>query len=575
MKKKRNFKRISTIWGENFDPSCPLSEYPRPQFQRESYLCLNGKWGFEVLNGENKVYEGEIIVPYSPETMLSGVERETSKNETLHYFRKFAFPKDFIKGKVLLHFGGVDQFARVVFNGTEVTSHADGYLPFSVDVTGLVQEENTLEVFVTDLTENSELPRGKQSSSPGGIWYTAQSGIWQTVWLESVPDSYIESIRLTPDIDKGELRIEIKKEGNPSYDEVRIISEKGGFDVSLQEDTAVIKIAEVKLWSPEEPFLYDLALSYGKDKVSSYFAMRKFSVERDKYGAMRFCLNNKQYFINGVLDQGYYPESLLTPPDDRAMIFDIQTAKKLGFNTIRKHIKIEPLRWYYHCDRTGLLVWQDLVNGGGIYSRMVTQVMGFLGMFTPDFNYKRFSRLNTEGREAFSRHLEGAAALLFNSPSVAVWTIFNEGWGQFDAGLFTSRLWQLDPTRPVDSTSGWIDQFTGDFKSLHIYYKRLRVPLVQDRAVAITEFGGYSLPLPTHTAFDSDFGYKKFRKQDLYALAVNRLYKSQLYPLISQGLCAAVYTQLTDVEEELNGIITYDRKVLKLDAIPAPPDSED
>lgn len=224
--------------------------------------------------------------------------------------------------------------------------------------------------------------------------------------------------------------------------------------------------------------------------------MRKFSVERDKYGAMRFCLNNKQYFINGVLDQGYYPESLLTPPDDRAMIFDIQTAKKLGFNTIRKHIKIEPLRWYYHCDRTGLLVWQDLVNGGGIYSRMVTQVMGFLGMFTPDFNYKRFSRLNTEGREAFSRHLEGAAALLFNSPSVAVWTIFNEGWGQFDAGLFTSRLWQLDPTRPVDSTSGWIDQFTGDFKSLHIYYKRLRVPLVQDRAVAITEFEDTLFPSP-------------------------------------------------------------------------------
>lgn len=572
-----DLSKIKTVWSASFNRNSPLSEYPRPQMQRDSYICLNGVWkcimaeNCERLNSE-KDYEGEIVVPFSPEAPLSGVNRILKDNEVLRYSRNFSLPKDFNKGRVLLHIGATDQYAKVIVNETAIVTHSDGYIPFSADITDyLINGENTLDILVWDWTEKSGLPRGKQSSDPKGIWYTSQSGIWQTVWLESVPETYIEYLTLTPDIDNNIIKIKVSLKGKNAKDTpVTVSSKLGSFKESSADGLFEIKLTDTKLWSPENPFLYDLTVTTRDDEVESYFAMRKFAVTEDDYGVMRFHLNNKPYFCHGVLDQGYWPDGLYTPPSDEAFVYDITEMKNLGFNTLRKHIKIEPLRWYYHCDRLGMLVWQDMVNGGGNYSRFVTQVMGFTNITIKDNHYKLFAREDEKAQDAFSCHIENVINLLYNSPCVAVWTIFNEGWGQFDANFFTDKVWKLDSTRPVDHASGWIDQGGGDFKSLHIYYKKVRLP--QDsRAIALTEFGGYSLKIEGHTACNKPFGYKRFESTKTLNTAINALYNQEVFPLIKQGLCAAIYTQLSDVENELNGLITYDRKVVKLTSPIIPP----
>lgn len=563
---------LFTPWGETLDRDHPLPEYPRPQLRRESYLNLNGRWRYAIRagGGAPEEYDGAIIVPFSPESLLSGVGRQVGPEDTLWYQRTFALPEGFRKDRVLLHFGAVDQTCQVFVNGELAGEHQGGYLPFAFDITDSLSEgENTLTVAVTDRTSLSRHAYGKQSFTPGGIWYTPQSGIWQTVWLESVPENHVESLKITPLYDEKKVRfvltakapdganIVVRKDG-------QVIAEdwydgtKGSLDMPVTDE-------HVRPWTPEDPFLYDVTVTLGEDRVDSYFAMRKFgTAEVD--GKKVLALNGRPIFMNGVLDQGYWSDGLYTAPGDQALIYDIETMKDLGFNMLRKHIKIEPLRWYYHCDRLGMIVWQDLPSGGGRQSPMVTQVLPFLGIHLKDKNCRRFGREDEESRDQFVQDLYDTVDLLYNTPSLAVWAPFNEGWGQFDSLQITQLLWEEDPTRLVDHASGWHDQGGGDFKSRHVYFRPVKLRPDGDRVLALTEFGGYSMAVPGHCASEKLFGYKMYHTAGDLMEAYLRLYREEILPHMEErGLSAAVYTQLSDVEEEVNGILTYDRRLCKLD----------
>ena len=563
---------LFTPWGETLDRDHPLPEYPRPQLRRESYLNLNGRWRYAIRagGGAPEEYDGAIIVPFSPESLLSGVGCQVGPEDTLWYQRTFALPEGFRKDRVLLHFGAVDQTCQVFVNGELAGEHQGGYLPFAFDITDSLSEgENTLTVAVTDRTSLSRHAYGKQSFTPGGIWYTPQSGIWQTVWLESVPENHVESLKITPLYDEKKVRfvltakapdganIVVRKDG-------QVIAEdwydgtKGSLDMPVTDE-------HVRPWTPEDPFLYDVTVTLGEDRVDSYFAMRKFgTAEVD--GKKVLALNGRPIFMNGVLDQGYWSDGLYTAPGDQALIYDIETMKDLGFNMLRKHIKIEPLRWYYHCDRLGMIVWQDLPSGGGRQSPMVTQVLPFLGIHLKDKNCRRFGREDEESRDQFVQDLYDTVDLLYNTPSLAVWAPFNEGWGQFDSLQITQLLWEEDPTRLVDHASGWHDQGGGDFKSRHVYFRPVKLRPDGDRVLALTEFGGYSMAVPGHCASEKLFGYKMYHTAGDLMEAYLRLYREEILPHMEErGLSAAVYTQLSDVEEEVNGILTYDRRLCKLD----------
>ncbi len=554
---------MKTIWGEKLDKSNILPEYPRPQMVRESYFNLNGIWNYAITESENLPdnFDGEILVPFSPECELSGVKRSLSPTQTLWYQRVFILPEDFNIGRVLIHFGAVDQVATVFINGIEVCTHVGGYTPFSADITSSLQEENTILVKVRDYSDTSYHSRGKQKSKRGGIWYTAQSGIWQTVWLESVPAEYIIGLRITPLFDESAVELTVIAQG--SYECCAHIAS----DVITFMSNTLTKISMPSFipWTPENPHIYDLKIKMGEDLVKSYFGMRKFSIEPDKDGVKRLFLNNEPYFHNGLLDQGYYSDGMYTAPSDEAMIFDIQTAKDMGFNMLRKHIKIEPLRWYYHCDRIGMLVWQDMINGGGDYRFMTITSPVMTGKHIKDNNYKRFAREEEEGRIQYYRELDEMINHLYNSVSIAMWVPFNEGWGQFDAKEAVKRIQKLDTTRTIDHASGWHDQFIGDIKSLHVYFKKYVFKKDKlNRAVILSEFGGYNFRINGHSFNEKDFGYKRFESEEAFLEAYRNLYENEIIPAKEQGLCAAVYTQLTDVEDELNGLITYDRKTIKL-----------
>lgn len=570
-KKKSGLRTLLTPWGENLNPDAPLPEYPRPQMERDSFFNLNGRWQYAfVKTGEPqpKEYDGEIIVPFSPESPLSGVGRALAKDETLWYRRTFTLPDGFVRGRVVLQFGAVDQRCTVWVNGKEVCAHAGGYLPFSADITHALRTgENELVVAVTDKTADDIFSYGKQNDKPGGIWYTAQSGIWQTVWLESVPERYIERLSITPLYDEGKVSVAVlMNEGSAEGATVEVYREGTAIATGVcgADNTCTITLGDFISWSPDNPFLYDLVVAADNDRVKSYFGMRKFSLVQDDKGYMRLALNNKPYFHNGLLDQGYWSDGLYTPPDDRAMESDIRTMKDLGFNMLRKHIKIEPLRWYYHCDRLGMLVWQDMVSGGEHYKPMVTQILPFIGIHLKDSRYRLFGRNDEKSKNQYLEEMEETVALLYNTVSLAVWVPFNEGWGQFDSLAVTQRMWELDPTRQVDHASGWHDQGGGDFKSRHVYYKPIRLK-ADGRALALSEFGGYSLPVEGHMASDTEFGYRILRTRGDFWEAFRTLYEKEVIPHIEKGLCAAVYTQLSDVEEEVNGLLTYDRRVLKVD----------
>ena len=560
---------LYTRWGKQLDKNNILSEYPRPQFRRGSYLNLNGVWSYAIVKEQEcpESFDGEILVPFSPESPLSGVGCQLLPNEYLFYKRSFTLPAGFNCGRVLMHFGAVDQEARVSINGVEVGTHVGGFLPFSLDITDAVKDgENTVLVRVRDVSDTMYYARGKQKLQRGGIFYTAQSGIWQTVWLESVPQDYITHLKLTPMYDDGCIRIETQASGDAEteieiYDGAQKIASAAGADVT-------VRLENFKSWSPESPFLYDLKLKHGTDSVDSCFAMRKISLGKNEYGYPCMLLNNEPYFHNGLLDQGYYSDGYLTPPSDEAMIHDIQTAKDLGFNMLRKHIKIEPMRWYYHCDRLGMLVWQDMVNGGEHETFYWTGVTGFLHWKMDDTsqkNYKHAGRLNAAGREMYTRETRETVELLYNVPSIVLWVPFNEGWGQFNAKDAYELVKSLDPTRLIDHASGWHDQGAGDFNSRHIYFTPIYSKL-DDRPFILSEFGGLGIRAPGHMFTKKIFCYKMYKTREKITDAYRRMYENKIIPYIKKGMAASVYTQLTDVEEEINGMMTYDREEIKLDA---------
>lgn len=549
-----------TRWGETLDKNNVLGEYPRPQMRRSSFINLNGLWDYAFTAAGEKQpdkWYGKILVPFSPESELSGVGRTLSPDEYLWYRRDWAKP-DVGEGRVILHFGAVDQSCTVYINGLRAYRHNGGYLPFEFDATGFLSKDvNELSLSVRDVSDTSYHSRGKQKLKRGGIWYTPQSGIWQTVWAECIPKDCVRSLHITPDFDHACVNVRADIVGESKAYAL--------FDGQQYPLPASIHVPGFEPWSPENPKLYDFSVICGADRVESYFAMRKFSVEADENGVKRLFLNGKPYFHNGLLDQGYWSDGMYTAPSDEALIFDIQTAKDMGFNMLRKHIKVEPLRWYYHCDRLGMIVWQDMVSGGQPYSFLHVSALPTLGKVDlPDQDAKPYGRSGVLSRARFRREMADTVRLLYNCPCIALWTVFNEGWGQFDALDMANELKKLDPTRFIDHASGWQDQGYEEMKSRHIYFRPVKLKN-DGRALALTEYGGYILAVDGHRWTDKVFGYRICRDSAALAHDYEKLMLGQVLPHIrKEGLTAAVYTQITDVEEELNGLMTYDREVLKI-----------
>ena len=563
-----------TPWGEALDREHPLPEYPRPQLRRNSYLNLNGIWEYAITKTAEKpaAMQGEIVVPFSPETPLSGVGHILQPDEYLWYRRSVTLPEGFFRGgRLLLHFGAVDQRCTVWVNGQEAGSHTGGYLSFALDATELIEGDAfTLELRVTDPTDTGSLSRGKQRLKNTGIWYTPQSGIWQTVWMECVPENYLRSLRITPKPEENAVHIRLEAD-DPAMAAVTICRDGGiiaeGQTDENGESTLTIPAEELRLWSPENPFLYDAAINLtGGDKVESYFGMRAFGIGKDEKGLPRLLLNGKPYFQNGLLDQGYWSDGYYTAPSDEALIHDIAEMKRLGFNMLRKHIKVEPLRWYYHCDRLGMLVWQDMMNGGESYSPLSIYVFSNLGLRVKDDRYRYFSRSDEAGRTHYYEELGQMIDLLYNTVSLALWVPFNEGWGQFDALKAAEFIRKRDDTRPIDHASGWYDQGGGDIKSIHWYFRPYhhKQPPKEQRPICLTEYGGYNCAVPGHCWGEgAEFGYKKIADPAEFNRAFQKLMEEQIIPAKERGLAAAVYTQVSDVEGERNGLLTYDRKVCK------------
>ena len=555
---------MKTVWGEQLDPNAVLQEYPRPQMVRESYRNLNGLWDYAITdtNACPENWDGKILVPFSPEAALSGVGRTLLPGQYLWYRRELTeMPQAGMR--LLLHFGAVDQECRVWLNGRLLGGHTGGYTAFTLDATDALAESNVLLVAVRDGTDTNELSRGKQKTKRGGIWYTPQSGIWQTVWAEWVPERYISALRITPDAAHSCVRVTVQSE----YDGVCYLHFQGRRIGGFTNRETTIRVENAELWSPEHPKLYDFSAELGSDRVESYFALRDAAVGRDKAGQPCLLLNGKPYFHSGVLDQGYYPDGLYTAPSDEAMIYDITLMKRMGFNMLRKHIKIEPLRWYYHCDRLGMLVWQDMMNGGGDYRLLTISAPLFTHRSRSDHDYRRFARTDAAGRAAYYTELTEMVTQLYSCPCIVMWVPFNEGWGQFDAAEAVRRIETLDKTRTIDHASGWHDQRIGSIQSLHVYFYPYRYkPDRLGRAVVLSEFGGYQLPVAGHTWNDANFGYKGYKTPEALMEAYRKLFETQILPARRKGLAASVYTQLSDVEDEVNGFVTYDRKVEKLDA---------
>ncbi len=611
---------LTTIWGENIDPLCPLPEYPRPQMQRESFISLNGYWDYAVTSSGSfpSKFDGTILVPFSPECTLSGVGRQLLPSQFLWY-RKTLPPLDLSDNcgtRLILHFGAVDYEAHVYINDICVTSHRGGYLPFHADITPYMKDgENELAVKVRDVTHLESQARGKQSLTRGGIFYTAQSGIWQSVWLEQVPTSHIENVWFETDYDARRVTAHITAAaGNDSpalslsvyADSQPILHRTASFHNSSRTALSFTLPEEhFHSWSPESPFLYPVTITLGKDTVQSYFAMRIFTIEhrplqtdpqkqtpyvklqipgfakrlyvnaKDKADPKAslvpvFCLNHNPCFLMGALDQGYWPDGLYTAPSDEALIYDITVMKSLGYNMLRKHIKVENARWYYHCDRLGMIVCQDMVNGG---SRYHMPVISYLPTLFPslaahlkDSHYALLSRKDKRARKQWEKECMETVSHLKFFPSIAIWVPFNEGWGQFDTARITRMIKKKDPDRLIDSASGWFDQNCGDFISVHNYFRPLTVPVKKwaDRAFFLSEYGGFACHVKGHSSVERIFGYKRFETIKGFQRAYRSLIQKSLLPLKKQGLSAAVFTQVSDVEEEVNGILTYDRKVNKL-----------
>lgn len=543
---------LSTPWTQDVSPANSHPEHPRPQQVRDSWATLNGLWDYAIrprAEARPDAFEGQILVPYPVESALSGVKRAVGPEQRLWYRRAFAVP-DFAAGKrLLLHFQAVDWHAQVWLNGTLLGEHKGGFDPFSFDVTDALREaaEQELVVAVWDPTDKGSQPRGKQVLNPGGIFYTAVTGIWQTVWLEAVPQTYIQSLKLVPDIDAGELQLTVTTNAAAQVTAHAVDGQRQVATVTGPSgQTLRLKIAEPKLWSPDSPFLYDLGVQLeGGDEVASYFGLRKIEVKKDEAGVNRLFLNNRVLFQIGPLDQGWWPDGLYTAATDEALRFDVEMTRKLGYNMARKHVKVEPARWYYHCDQLGLLVWQDMPSGGGAGERIGD------GTSFP--------------RSQFELELQRMIAALHNHPCIVMWVPFNEGWGQHDTPQVVAAVQNYDPTRPVNEASGWTDHGSGDVKDIHSYPGPAMPALEDNRVAVLGEFGGLGIPLPGHLWWDKkNWGYRNFESLPDIQLAYDGLIR-RLWPMVGKGLSAAVYTQTSDCEGEVNGLMTYDRKVVKFD----------
>ena len=534
---------LDTPWSDQ--PDIPWNEYPRPQLRRDSFFCLNGRWRFAV-NGEDR---GEILVPYPPESKLSGAA-VPEIGDQLTYEREFILPEGFRKDRVILHFGAVDQECTVYLNDIELGSHVGGYLPFSFDVTEQLRERNTLRVIVFDPLD-TDLPYGKQRKDRGGMWYTPVSGIWQTVWMESVPENYIRGVKLEPALDS----VVITVDGSGPF-----TVECDGKIYRPKTNRFRIRPENPRLWTPEEPNLYTVVVRNCDDAVETYFALR--TIEPKKVGKHhRLCLNGKPYFFHGMLDQGYWPDGLFLPGSPEGYTWDIRTMKELGFNTIRKHIKIEPERFYYDCDRLGMIVFQDLINSGPYHYLRDTAIPTIGGKLTT------YHETPSERRRTFFlTHGEQTLAHLHNHPCILLYTLFNEGWGQHDTQNLYRHFKALEPNRIWNAASGWFKNSDSDVQSEHIYFGSLRMKAQGRRPLLLTEFGGYSCALEGHRFnLDEEYGYQKYRSREEFQGALSKLYRNDILPQIATGLCGAILTQLSDVEDETNGLVTYDRRIVKAD----------
>lgn len=545
------------------ESALPLAEYPRPQFRRESYLSLNGEWEYAFLSEERlpEVWDGRILVPYSPESPASGVLRVLRPEETLAYRRVFTLPEGFFRGRLLLQFGAVDQRCRVFLNGREVGCHEGGYTPFAVDLTeALAEGENTLCLLVRDDASSPVYGRGKQRYRHGGIWYTPQSGIWQSVWLESTPRTALTSLRLLPSAE--DMTLTVTPLATAAGD-VTVTALDG--DTVIAEgrvpagESLTLDVSACTPWTTAAPHLYRLTLAMGEDRVESYFGVRSYG-KTTVNGKQYFAENGAPIFYNGLLDQGYWPEGLYTPPSARAMYEELARVKARGFNMLRKHCKVEPALWYYYCDILGIAVFQDMMNGGERERPWRLVLAPFLNLHLNDENYAAMGRGDPASRAFWLREAEAVQDTLHNCVSLCLYTVFNEAWGQFDAVRNTAHLRSRDPSHLYDHASGWQDKGAGDLYSRHIYFRPARPKNDGRRILALTEFGGYSYTLPGHAFTDKTFGYRRFRSPEALAEAYARLYRHEVIPaILGEGLGCTVYTQLTDVEDEQNGLDTYDR----------------
>jgi len=544
---------LMTRWAKDVSPTNAHAEYPRPQMVRKDWKNLNGLWEYAIVDKDAqqpKKFDGQILVPFPVESALSGVMKKVTEKQLLWYRRTFEISKNWKDKRVILNFGAVDWQTTVFINGRKVGCHKGGYDAFSFDITDALKNSGKQEIVVSvwDPTDIGAQPRGKQMLKPKGIWYTAVTGIWQTVWLEAVNDAHIKSIKITPDID-AEIAKLVVNCSKPAAGSITVEVKDGWFMKDKVKNTAgkdfLLFIRNPKLWSPDKPFLYDLKVTLkdpkGKtvDEVKSYFGMRKISLSKDEKGITRLFLNNKPFFMYGPLDQGWWPDGLYAAASDKALKYDVATTKKLGCNMARKHVKIEPQRWYYWCDKLGLLVWQDMPNAG---------------------NYK------TADREQFEAELKQMVDGRYNHPSIIMWVPFNEAWGQYNTVEIVEMIKKLDSSRLVNNVSGWKDKGVGDVNDVHQYPGPIAPANEEKRAAVLGEFGGLGLPMEGHTWQPKDnWGYKSYKtRQELTNAYLDLLEK--LEPLIIKGLCAAVYTQTSDVEIEVNGLMTYDREIIKPDA---------
>ena len=533
--------------------SLPWDRYPRPQLKRNNYVNLNGEWDFTV-TGDTLLpigYDQKILVPFCPECKLSGIGTHFPEGSSLFYAREFSLPENFRGGRVLLHIGAADQMAEVYVNQTLVGSHTGGYEAMTFDITDVLQEENRLEIRVTDDLRSHVLPYGKQVMKRGGMWYTPVSGIWQTVWLECVPECYIQELDIQVTLTEATIRTTPALQGTVTLE---------GKDYPLVDGIAVVAPDAPHPWTPEDPHLYSFTITAGNDQVESYFALRTLEIKKVA-GFSRLCLNGKPYFFHGLLDQGYWPDGLFTPPTPEDYARDIQAVKAMGFNMLRKHIKVEVEEFYYQCDRLGMVVFQDMVNNGDYNFLRDTIAPTFFAQKRDDTRMHK----DPATRKAFLDAMEATVHQLKNHPCICYWTIFNEAWGQFDSAAAYARLKSLDSSRFIDSTSGWFRGSESDVESLHIYFGMWHRMKKSDKPIVLSEFGGFTYSTPGHI-FNPDkaYGYGTCKTTEQLQQRLLEIYRDRVTPAIAKGLCASVYTQISDVEDEINGLLTYDRQVTKV-----------